>query len=141
MTLLMRVVIASPDESFMKVMESVLDSALCLTPLDVSVTGVHTRDDLYDRVEADLDDIILLDWQIAGSETPQLVQGILQCNPRLRLVALLPESYRQYRQQVWAAGACNGIPKEYVDQEWLSTVLCIMHRAMQREARLLKTLA
>jgi len=43
----------------------------------------------------------------------------------------------QYRRQVWCAGACNGIPKEYMDQEWFSTVLCIMHRAMEREAKLL----
>jgi hypothetical protein len=51
------------------------------------------------------------------------------------VVVLLPESPRQYRQLVWEAGACNGIPKEFIDQEWLSTVLCIMHRAMEREAK------
>jgi len=53
------------------------------------------------------------------------------------VVALLPLGYRQYRQRVWQAGACNSIPKEHMDQEWLSSILCVMHRAMQREARLI----
>ena len=57
-------------------------------------------------------------------------------NPRLRSIALLPQSYRQYRKQVWQAGACSSIAKENMEQEWFSSVLCIMHRAMQREAKL-----
>ena len=79
--------------------------------------------------------MILLDWDLVQSDTPKLVKDILAANPQLRVVVLLPQSSRQYRQLVWDAGACNGIPKEYMDQEWLSTVLCIMHRAMQREAK------
>jgi hypothetical protein len=54
----------------------------------------------------------------------------------MRIVALLPESYRQYRQRVWEAGACSSIPQEHMDQEWLSSILCVMKRAMQREAAL-----
>jgi hypothetical protein len=55
-------------------------------------------------------------------------------------VALLPQSYRQYRREVWQAGACSSIAKENMEQEWLSSVLCIMHRAMEREARLIASL-
>jgi hypothetical protein len=89
-------------------------------------------------VDAHQDDIILLDWQLAGPQTPALVRDMLVRDPLLRVVTLLPEHQRQYRQLVWDAGACNGIPKEHIDQEWLSTVLCLMHRAMQREARFLE---
>ena len=31
------------------------------------------------------------------------------------------------------------IPKEHIDQKWLSSILCVMYRAMQRELRLLAT--
>jgi DNA-binding NarL/FixJ family response regulator len=109
--------------------------------LEVQIAKARTYSELLARVDAHQDDIILLDWQVAGAQTPALVREILQRNPLLRVVALLPEHQRQYRQLVWDAGACNGIPKEHMDQEWLSTVLCIMHRAMQREARFLEKVA
>lgn len=137
----MRLLFASPEKDFQELLYSILDCALCLTPLYVCVAEASTRADLLTRVDAHQDDIILLDWQIAGSETPDLVTELLKRNPLLRVVALLPEHQRQYRQLVWDAGACNGIPKEHMDQEWLSTVLCIMHRAMQREAKLLATIS
>ena len=54
----------------------------------------------------------------------------------MRIIVLLPSHQRQYRQLVWEAGACNSIPKEYMEQEWLSSVLCVMYRAMQREQKL-----
>ncbi|MCB0162119.1 MAG: hypothetical protein KDD83_28475, partial [Caldilineaceae bacterium] len=69
--------------------------------------------------------------------TPALVQEILAQNPQLRVVALLPENFRQYRQRVWDAGACNSIPKEHMEQEWFSSITCVMHRAMERERRLI----
>lgn len=134
----MRVLFAAADQESLDLMYSTLDAALCLTPLDVKVAESHTCAEVLARVYAKGDDIILLDWQVAGADTPALVREILSHDPLLRVVALLPEHQRQYRQLVWDAGACNGIPKEHIDQEWLSTVLCIMHRAMQREARFLE---
>ncbi|MBE7552628.1 MAG: response regulator transcription factor [Anaerolineales bacterium] len=134
----MRMLFAASDQESLNLMHATLDSALCLTPLEVQIAEARTCADLLARVDAHQDDIILLDWQVAGAQTPDLVRDILNRNPLLRVVALLPEHQRQYRQLVWDAGACNGIPKEHMDQEWLSTVLCIMHRAMQREARYLE---
>jgi len=133
----MRLIFAIPENDALNLMHSLLDSALQLNPLTVEVAEVATLDELMARVDADTDDIVLLDWLLAGDRTAEVVEEILARNPKLRVVALLPLAYRQYRQQVWCAGACNGIPKEYMDQEWLSTVLCLMHRAMEREARLL----
>ena len=135
--MLMRLLFAAPDDESLHLMHATLDSALCLTPLDVYVVEARTLETLLARVDTYQDDIIILDWQIVGPKTPDLVRIILQRNSLLRVVVLLPEHHRQYRQQVWDAGACNGIPKEHIDQEWLSTVLCIMHRAMQREAKFL----
>lgn len=131
----MRLLFATSDEESLDLMHSILNSALCLTPLNVHVAEARSRAEVLARVEGLHDDVILLDWPIAGADTPALVHDIINRNPLLRVVALLPEHQRQYRQLVWDAGACNGIPKEHIDQEWLSTVLCIMYRAMQREAR------
>ena len=137
----MRLLFAASDQESLNLMHATLDSALCLTPLEVQIAEARTCSQLLARIDAYQDDIILLDWQLAGAQTPALVREILQRNPLLRVVALLPEHQRQYRQLVWDAGACNGIPKEHMDQEWLSTVLCIMHRAMQREARYLEKMS
>jgi DNA-binding NarL/FixJ family response regulator len=131
----MRLLFAAPELNSLDLMQSVLSSALCLTPLTVSFAEVRTLDELEARVEEEIDDVILLDWDMVHADTPALVTKILSRNPKLRLVVLLPESSRQYRRLVWEAGACNGIPKEFMDQEWLSTVLCIMHRAIEREAK------
>ena len=136
--MLMRVLFAASDQESLNLMDSTLDSALCLTPLEVQIAEARSCAEVLARVDAEQDDIILLDWQVVGAQTPALVRDILNRNPLLRVVALLPEHQRQYRELVWNAGACNGIPKEHIDQEWLSTVLCIMQRAMQREARYLE---
>jgi DNA-binding NarL/FixJ family response regulator len=135
--MIIRMLLAIPAIEEMALIHSILDSALDLTCLDVATAEVHNRDELIARIGEDQDDVVLLDWDIAQEQTPNLVSELLILNRRLRIVALLPLSHRQYRQSVWDAGACNGIPREHMDQEWLSTVLCLMYRAMQREQRIL----
>jgi hypothetical protein len=54
---------------------------------------------------------------------------------------IAPLHLRQYRQCLWEAGACVGLPKEYLDQEWLLSMLCLINRAMGREERLKQELA
>lgn len=137
----LRLLFAVPDQATEAIMHTVLGAALILTPLQVSSATVYDRAALECRLAAELDDIVFLDWGLVEAATPHLVSRLLSRHPRLRIVALLPENQRQYRCKVWDAGACNGIPKEYMDQEWLSTVLCIMHRAMEREAKLLQRYA
>ena len=53
----------------------------------------------------------------------------------------MPLDLRQYRACLWEAGACVGLPKEHLDQEWLLSLLCLINRAMEREERLLRDLA
>lgn len=131
-----RLLFATPDPESQALLESLLASALELTPLEVKSEHAATQETLLARGDADADDIVVLDWLMAKSKTPALVAALLEHNPRLRIVAILPQSYRQYRKEVWQAGACSSIAKENMEQEWFSSVLCIMHRAMQREARL-----
>jgi DNA-binding NarL/FixJ family response regulator len=134
--MLIRLLFATPEPDFRKLLDSVIETALELTPLEVTTAAVDARLPLLARVDAYADDVVVLDWSIAGAGTPDLVREVLRRNPQMRVVALLPETQRQYRQQVWSAGACSSIPKEHIDQEWLSSILCVMHRAMEREARL-----
>ncbi len=131
-----RLLFATSDGESLLLLKSLLERTQSLTCFGVRMCAVTTREALLARVDADEDDVILLDWPMAGSRTPDLVREILGRNPQTRVVALLPMNYRQYRQRLWDAGACNSIPKEYMDQEWLSSILCVMHRAMEREARL-----
>jgi len=64
------------------------------------------------------------------------VRELISLNPQLRLIVLLPLQLKQYRQSIWEAGAFSSIPKENLEQEWLSGVLCLVYRAMEREVRL-----
>jgi DNA-binding NarL/FixJ family response regulator len=137
----LRVLFAVPDRVTESMLHSVLDAALRLTPLSVTAATAFDQTGLVERAAAALDDIILLDWGVAESGTPELVRRLIATYPQVRIVVLVPENHRQYRCEVWNAGACNGIPREHIDQEWLSTVLCLMHRAMEREARLIQRFA
>ena len=131
-----RLLVASTDPECHTLVRSMLNEALCLIPQDVMTHVVHSRQELEERLALEQDDIVFLDWSIAGPETPGLVRALLKQHPRLRIVALLPLHLRQYRQAVWEAGACNGMPREHMDQEWLSSMLCVMQRSMEREAQL-----
>jgi DNA-binding NarL/FixJ family response regulator len=131
-----RLLLATAEPECRTTMRALLDAALLLVPLPLELQEVDSAEELHRRVGGDLDDVILLDWSLAGAETPALVRDILQHNRRLRIVTLLPLQLRQYRQCIWEAGACVSIPKEHLDQEWLSGILCIIRRAMEREARL-----
>ena len=135
-----RLLFATPDAGTQALLDSLLYSAQPLTCPAIVPAKAHTQREMLARVDAGDDDVILLDWALAESDTPALVGEILARNPKMRIVALLPLDMRQYRQQVWDAGACNSIPKEHMDQEWLASILCVMYRAMQREARLVALL-
>lgn len=135
----LHLLLVTPSKEYVPLMDELLESALSLTCLVAEMEVVHTKEDLFARAYGHVDDVILLDWELAQEDTPELVSQILTMNPQLRVVAMLPLNNRQYRQRVWDAGACNGIPKEHMDQEWLATVLCLMTRAIQREQKILTT--
>ena len=131
-----RLLIATPDLECRKILHSLLDAAMELVPLDIEARDVHDLAALQERNAARQDDLLLLDWQLAGEETPNRLRELTTQNSKLRVITLLPLQLRQYRQCIWQSGACSSIPKEHIDQEWLSTVLCLINRAMEREERL-----
>jgi len=135
----MRVLLATPDDETLTLMQSLLAAALQLVPLTITTQAVRTPEDLIQRARLALDDVVLLDWPFAGPDSPDLVRALFQANQHLRVIALLPGQPRQYRQRLWEAGVCSSIPKERLDQEWISSALCLMSRAIEREQRLCGT--
>jgi DNA-binding NarL/FixJ family response regulator len=137
----MRVLLATSDDETLSLMRSLLEAALQLIPLTLDVHTARTPEELLARTREDRDDVILLDWPLCGAESPDLVRQIFRVNPRVRVIGLLPDHPRQYRHCLWQAGACSSIPKERLDQEWISSALCLVNRAIQREARLQELLS
>ena len=135
-----RLLIATPDSESKNLLHSLVSAAMEMVPLDLEIADADNLPELVMRSIDQLDDLLLLDWQLAGAETPDHLRDLLALNPKLRVIALLPLELRQYRQCLWQAGACTSIPKEHLDQEWLSSVLCLINRAMEREERLRKSL-
>jgi hypothetical protein len=129
----MRLVIAAPDAESIALYRSLLDSAIRLLPLDIGARVVTTRGALLEQA-ADAD-AVLLDWLLAGADTPDYLGELRALNPSLRTIVVMPLALRQYRTCLWDAGACVGLPKEHLDQEWLLSMLCLMNRAMEREQR------
>jgi hypothetical protein len=129
----MRLVIAAPDAESIALYRSLLDSAIRLLPLDIGARVVTTREALLQQA-ADAD-AVLLDWLLAGADTPDYLGELRLLNPSLRTIVVMPLALRQYRTCLWDAGACVGLPKEHLDQEWLLSMLCLMNRAMEREQR------
>ncbi len=131
-----RILLAAEDQAFLTLLDRVMAATRPLLAFDVDVQHASTRAAVCARAESRADDIILLDWGVADADTPDLIEDLFRCDANLRVVALLPQDPVQYRSRVWAAGACASIPREHMDQEWLASVLCVVHRAMAREARL-----
>ena len=130
-----RLLIAAPDAESIDLYQTLVRSALRLLPLDIKPEYAASRDELVERVGAHLADVVLLDWEIAGPATPDFLHTLAELHPGLRTIVVMPLQLRQYRQCLWEAGVCVGLPKEHLDQEWLLSMLCLITRAMEREAR------
>jgi DNA-binding NarL/FixJ family response regulator len=130
-----RLLIGAPDPESIALYQALLTSALRLLPLDIVAGCACTREELTRRIAARETDVLLLDWSLTGADTPAYVRELIGHHPRLRTIITMPLHLRQYRTCLWEAGACVGLPKEHLDQEWLLSMLCLINRAMEREDR------
>jgi DNA-binding NarL/FixJ family response regulator len=137
----MRLLIAAPDDSSIELYCSLLASAQALLPLDIVSDTVMSQAELTRRIAQCDTDVLMLDWLLAGTDTPRYLHELLTLYPELRSIVVTPLQLRQYRQCLWESGACVGLPKEFLDQEWLLSMLCLITRAMQREAKMKRLLA
>jgi DNA-binding NarL/FixJ family response regulator len=133
---IIRLIVAAAEEETLTLVAAVLQATHPLLSFEVAAWTTSTRAALLARVDARADDVVLLDWGLAAADTPGLIEDLFQRNPHLRILALLPQPLQPYRSCVWQAGACASIAREHIDQEWLASVLCVIHRALAREASL-----
>jgi DNA-binding NarL/FixJ family response regulator len=130
-----RLLIATADDEWGKLYRSLVDHALRLLPLDIVAREVTSQESLTRSVRDHEADVVLLDWLVAEAATPDYLRELLALDPSLRTIVTMPLHLRQYRACLWEAGACVGVPKEHLDQEWVLSMLCLITRAMAREAR------
>jgi len=133
-----RLLVAAPNDESLALYRALIISAESLLPLGLDTDFVSERKALETRVAAQSADILLYDWELSGADTPDYMRELIALDPKIRTIIVMPLALRQYRQCLWQAGVCVGVPKEHLDQEWLLSMLCLVSRAMQREARLLK---
>ena len=137
----MRLLLAASTSGTLDLMQFMLASVRQILPFDMTVSEARQRDEVLSRAQQNLDEVVLLDWQLAGADTPDVVRSLLDVNRDLRIMTLLPLEFKEYRRCVWDAGGCTSIPMERLDEEWLASALCLINRAMQREQRLRQELA
>lgn len=127
---------AVADHKTRALLESVVLATQPLLLFHVVVHYVEQVDELLIRADRQVDDMVLLDWAFAQAATPSLIQQLLARHSDLYIVALLPAAYRQYRQAVWEAGACSGLPHTALDQELLASALWLLHYTLARKQQL-----
>lgn len=127
---------AAGHEEFRRTLRELVDAARRLLPIEIEVAEASSVAQTHQQIAAWRPDALLLDWSLAPSGMLEVVGDILAGDPMLRLLVLLPETGIEYREAVWRAGACACLPRHRADAEWLQAMLCVMHRARQREARL-----
>jgi len=133
-----RLLVAAPTAESLRLYQELIASAEELLPLGFATEYVGNRGLLTERIGARAADVLLYDWELTGPETPDFMRELIALDPKLRTIVIMPLALRQYRQCLWQAGVCVGLPKEHLDQEWPLSMLCLVSRAMQREARLLE---
>lgn len=129
-----RLLIAEPHAEFRKTLLQVADAARSVLPLALEVAEADSATEAWQGLARWRPDAVLLGWDIAGDATPVFIRKLQKRWPGIRVLALVPDTLPEYRKTLWAAGACAGIPRDRVDGEWLAAAVCIMRRALDREA-------
>ena len=126
-----------PDTESQDMMRTLVEATRQLIPYRLVINQVGSKEELIQKITAEQADVLFLDWQIAGSATPDLTCQLAQLNPKLRIIILLPFQIRQYQQYLLGTGVCSCLPKDRLDQEWLCTILCLIYQGMQYERHLI----
>ncbi|MDR7522903.1 MAG: hypothetical protein QN168_10600 [Armatimonadota bacterium] len=136
-----RVLVAAADPGFRSALRDLAEATRALLPVPIEVEDAATLAQARDRLAAWSPDVLLLDWHLVPSGLLGALEGLAVEHPGLRLLVLLPESSREYRAAAWQAGACACVPRDRIDPEWLQAILCVMHRAKEREAQIRRQVA
>lgn len=133
----LRVLLAISSPVFRQTMRRIADLAAELLPWPVEIDEAVDPQQLNEKLVVSPTTLLLLDWEWGGEGIIRLIPRLFEQNPSIRVVVLLPPAApKAYRTAVWEAGACASTPRDRLDEEWLVTILCLVHRAMEREGLL-----
>jgi DNA-binding NarL/FixJ family response regulator len=131
-----RLLLAAGHDEYRQSLRELIETARGLLPVPLEVDEAASVEEARERLRATATDAMLADWSLAGADTLAAVRGLLVEHPDLRVLVLIPDVRRQYREAAWSVGACACVPRERIDPEWLQAMLCVMNRAKEREARI-----
>jgi len=131
-----RLLVATENSEFGKTLRELTEAARAMLPIQLEVLHASSLDQVRERLVTWRPDALMLDWNPAQANMMGALADLLADHADLRVMILLPDSAREYREAVWRAGACACIPRDRADPEWLQAVLCVMNRARDREARI-----
>lgn len=130
-----RILLAAGHDDYRRSLRELIEAARALLPVPLEVDEAASVEGARERLASAATDALLVDWSLAGADTLAAVRGLLAEHPDLRVLVLIPDVRRQYREAAWSVGACACVPRERIDPEWLQAMLCVMSRAKEREAR------
>jgi len=120
------VVIGSADPDLGAQLATIVDAGRGALSCEVAVHRAQTTDQLLARAGSFRDAIFLLDWALAGDDTPALIADALAAEPGRRVIVIPPWDRESCQRLAWAAGACCAIPRAQLTPRWLASVLTLV---------------
>jgi CheY-like chemotaxis protein len=131
-----RILVAAGNTEFRKTLRELTDATRLLLPIGLEVEEVASIAEARERLVTWSPDALMLDWHLVPTSTLETVRSLVAEHPDLRVLVLIPDVRREYREAAWAVGACACVPRDRIDPEWLQAMVCVMNRAKEREARI-----
>ncbi len=131
-----RILIAAGNPDYLASLRELTDAARAFLPIGLEVVEAGTIDETRARLADSAPDALMADWSLVPLNAWNAIRALVAEHPDLRVLLLLPDVGREYREAAWGAGACACVPRDRVDPEWLQAMLCVMNRAKEREARI-----
>jgi DNA-binding NarL/FixJ family response regulator len=136
-----RILIAAGNPDYLASLRQLTEAARAFLPIHLEVVEARTLDETRRRLADATPDALMADWSLVPEQTLAAIKALVAEQPELRVLLLLPDVRREYREAAWSAGACACVPRDRIDPEWLQAMLCVMNRAKEREARLRQRVA
>jgi PleD family two-component response regulator len=91
----------------------------CLEPRGVNIDFIFQPEDTRGVLQAETYDVILLDFEINGVETFEILQDSISAKPRICVIILASEANKHYHSEAMKAGAYDFLVKENIDLQLL----------------------
>jgi DNA-binding NarL/FixJ family response regulator len=131
-----RILLAAGNPEYLKSLHELTGAACGLLPMRIEVDDTTSVAGVRERLAANPPDALVIDWSLAPADILTAVGTLTAQHPEMRVLLLIPDVGREYREAAWGVGACACVPRDRIDPEWLQAMLCVMNRAKEREAQI-----